>query len=85
MVSLEADTVRADIVLEVGAVTDGSCRIKGKMLLLAGAEEVVKDPQTIMAANGSCSGIQPPKAFGKVAFHSTEVVTATFDLSHRNG
>ena len=85
MVGLEADAVRADVVLEVYTPADGACHIKGKMLFLAGTEEVVEDPQAVMAANGSCTGIQPPKALSKIALHPAEVVTGRFDLPHRNG
>ena len=85
MVGLEADTVRADIVLEIDAPANGTCHIKGKMLLLAGTEEVVEDPQPVMAANGSCAGIQPPKALGQIALHTAEVVTGRFDLPYRDG
>ena len=84
VVGLEADTVRADVVLEVYTPTDGTCHIKGEVLFFSGTEEVVEDPQTVMAANGSCAGIQPSKALGKVAFHPAEVVTGRFDLPHRD-
>ena len=84
VVGLEADTVRADVVLKVCTTADSGCRIKGKMLLLTGTEEVMEDPQTVMAANGSCAGIQPPKTLGKVAFYPAEIVTGAFDLPHRD-
>ena len=85
MVGLEADTVRADVILEINTPTDGACHIKGEVLFFSGTEEVVEYPQTVMAANGSCTRIQPPKALGKVAFHPAEVVTGRFDLPHWNG
>ena len=85
MVGLEADAVRTDVVLEIQSMPDGSCCIKGEVLLLAGTEEVVEDPKTVMAADRSCTGIQPPEALGEIAFHAAEIVTGTFDLPGRNG
>ncbi|CDB31373.1 uncharacterized protein BN490_00312 [Firmicutes bacterium CAG:137] len=85
VIRLERQTVRADQVTEVHAPTDGGGLVKGKMLLLTGPEEVVKDTEAVMAGNGSGPGIQPPKAFAQIPVHPPEIGPAVLDFPLRYG
>ena len=75
----ETQPVRADQVPEVQAPADGGGLIEGKILFLAGAEEVVEDTEPVMGGDGPGAAVQASEALGEVGVHPAEVGPAFLD------
>ena len=85
MVCLEAQSIRADIVPEIVSLPHGIAQVKVELFFLTGAEEIVKDTQTLLIIQRTRTALQPAEVLAKVGIDPMEEGAGLLDALPRNG
>ena len=85
MVCLEAQSIRADIVPEIVSLPHGIAQVKVELFFLTGAEEIVKDTQTLLIIQRTRTALQPAEVLAKVGIDPMEEGAGLLDALPCNG
>ena len=87
MAGLEAQPVRADIILKVMSLTHRLCEVKAEELLLPRTKGIVQDTKPFVVVQGLGRAAQTAQALFKVSIHAHEKGASLINVfsAHRDG